>query len=136
MPTPTSLDFTRPITIAEGVHWVGFYDRDAGLHCNPYLVVDGGEAVLIDGGSLPDFPVVLTKILQTGIHPGAIRALVYQHIDPDLCGSMARFEEGMRLNKICSDKLAEAESKIEMLVKRADGTLEWADYNPKPNGAQ
>ncbi len=50
--------------------------------------------------------------------------------------SMARFEEGMRLNKICSDKLAEAESKIEMLVKRADGTLEWADYNPKPNGAQ
>ncbi|NMA41110.1 MAG: exodeoxyribonuclease VII small subunit [Lentisphaerae bacterium] len=50
--------------------------------------------------------------------------------------SMAKFEEGMRLNKICSDKLAEAESKIEMLVKRADGTLEWTDYNPKPNSAQ
>ncbi|HOG50857.1 MAG TPA: exodeoxyribonuclease VII small subunit [Lentisphaeria bacterium] len=50
--------------------------------------------------------------------------------------SMAKFEEGMRLNKICSDKLAEAESKIEMLVKRADGTLEWTDYNPKSNSAQ
>jgi exodeoxyribonuclease VII small subunit len=45
--------------------------------------------------------------------------------------SMAQFEEGMRLNKICSDKLAEAENKIEMLVKRADGSLQWADYTPK-----
>lgn len=45
--------------------------------------------------------------------------------------SMAKFEEGMQLNKICADKLAEAESKIEMLVKKADGTLEWTDYQPK-----
>ena len=45
--------------------------------------------------------------------------------------SMVKFEEGMRLNKICADKLAEAESKIEMLVKRADGSLGWTDYQPK-----
>ncbi|MDD4099221.1 MAG: exodeoxyribonuclease VII small subunit [Lentisphaeria bacterium] len=49
--------------------------------------------------------------------------------------SMAQFEEGMRLNKICSDKLAEAENKIEMLVKRADGSLQWADYTPKPTAS-
>lgn len=43
--------------------------------------------------------------------------------------SLAQFDEGMRLSKICSDKLAEAENKIEMLVKRNDGSMGWVDYN-------
>ncbi|MCX7636187.1 MAG: MBL fold metallo-hydrolase, partial [Syntrophales bacterium] len=83
--------YDRPIAIAPGVYWVGFHDERADLHCNPYLVVDGDEAVLIDGGSRPDFAVVMTKILQTGVAPQRIKALVYHHSDPDLCGSMANF---------------------------------------------
>ena len=35
--------------------------------------------------------------------------------------SMAQFEEGMRLNKLCQAKLREAEQKIEKLVRKEDG---------------
>jgi flavorubredoxin len=81
--------YDRPIEIADGVHWIGFFDEHEHLHCNPYLVVAGDEAVLIDGGSRADFATVMTKILQVGISPDRIVALVYQHYDPDLCGSMS-----------------------------------------------
>ena len=39
--------------------------------------------------------------------------------------SMAQFEEGMRLNKLCQAKLKEAEQKIERLVRKDDGSLAW-----------
>lgn len=100
-----NLDYDRPVRIAEDVFWVGFYDTESGLHCNPYLVVDGEEAVVIDGGSRPHFPIVMMKILQVGLHPSAITALIYHHYDPDLCGSIPNFEDliGRPDLKIISD---------------------------------
>lgn len=87
------LDYSRPIEIGDGVFWVGFNDEETGLHCNPYLIVDEGEAILIDGGSRPDFPQVMMKILKTGITPKSISGLIYQHYDPDLCGSLPNLED-------------------------------------------
>ncbi|MBF0370163.1 MAG: MBL fold metallo-hydrolase [Magnetococcales bacterium] len=87
----TILDYSGPIELAPGVYWVGYSDTFAGLNCNPYLIVDNGEAVLIDGGSRPDFSTVMRKILQTGISPENIHTLIYQHFDPDLCGSIPNF---------------------------------------------
>jgi flavorubredoxin len=84
--------YENPIEIADGIFWVGFYDQQSGLHCNPYLIIDNDEALVIDGGSRPDFPTVMMKILQTGIAPNQIKALLYQHYDPDLCGSIPNFE--------------------------------------------
>ncbi|MFC1726868.1 MBL fold metallo-hydrolase, partial [candidate division KSB1 bacterium] len=75
------------------IYWIGFYDIATGLHCNPYLIVDDKEAVVIDGGSRPDFPTVMMKIFQTGVSPKNIKALIYQHYDPDLCGSVSNFED-------------------------------------------
>lgn len=86
-------DYDSPIEIAEGIYWVGFYDKQSGLHCNPYLIIDNDEAVLIDGGSRTDFSTVMLKILQTGIDPKKIIRLIYQHYDPDLCGSIPHFED-------------------------------------------
>jgi flavorubredoxin len=86
-------DYNSAISIADGIYWVGFYDVQSGLHCNPYLIVDGNEAVVIDGGSRPDFPTVMMKILETGISTSSIIALIYQHYDPDLCGSVGHFED-------------------------------------------
>jgi flavorubredoxin len=87
-------------TIPEGaveidpkIYWIGFYDAQSGLHCNPYLIIDEDEAIVIDSGSRPDFPVVMMKLLQTGIAPQQIGALIYQHYDPDLCGSIPNFED-------------------------------------------
>jgi flavorubredoxin len=90
---PHQPDYDSAVLIAEGVYWVGFYDVQSGLHCNPYLIVDGNEAVVIDGGSRPDFPTVMMKILETGIAASSIVALIYQHYDPDLCGSVTHFED-------------------------------------------
>jgi len=83
-----SYEYDRPIPIADGIFWVGFHEEKTNLHCNPYLLVEGDQAVLIDGGSRPDFAVVMMKILQAGLQPGQITALIYHHYDPDLCGSM------------------------------------------------
>jgi len=90
------IDYDYPVEIAEGVFWVGFFDKQSGLHCNPYFIIDEDEAIIIDGGSRPDFPTVMMKILQTGFTPKKIKALVYQHYDPDLCGSIPNFEDMIR----------------------------------------
>ena len=87
-----NLDYQNPILIAPGVYWVGFHDKPSGLHCNPYVVTDGDEAVVIDGGSRPDFPTVMMKILQAGVDPSKVKALIYHHYDPDLCGSLPNYE--------------------------------------------
>lgn len=88
-----NLDYSRPIKLAEDVYWVGFGDALEQLYCNPYLIVDGEEAVLIDGGSRPDFSTVMRKVLQTGISPDSISHLIYHHYDPDLCGSIPNLED-------------------------------------------
>ena len=92
----TDADYESAVEIAPGIFWVGFYDAPSGLHCNPFLIVDGDEAVVIDGGSRPDFATVMLKILQTGVTPRQIKALIYQHYDPDLCGSAPNFEDSIR----------------------------------------
>ena len=94
------IDLEGAVEIAEGVYWIGFYDEQAGLHCNPYLIIDNDEAMVIDGGSRPDFATVMMKILQTGITPGQIVALLYQHYDPDLCGSIPNFEDIIKRNDL------------------------------------
>lgn len=86
-------DYENPIQIARGIYWVGYYDTERNLRCNPYLIIDGDEAVLIDGGSRTDFSTVMLKILKTGITPAQLQTLIYQHYDPDLCSSIPNFEE-------------------------------------------
>jgi flavorubredoxin len=81
--------YDRPIEIAEKIYWVGFDEKRSNIHCNPYLIIEGNQAVLIDAGSRPDFALVMMKILQTGITPEQIAALIYHHYDPDLCGSLS-----------------------------------------------
>jgi len=104
-PTENDIDLESAVEIAEGIYWIRFYDYQSGLHCNPYLIVDNDEAMVIDGGSRPDFATVMMKILQTGIVPNQIIALLYQHYDPDLCGSIPNFEDIIKRNdlKILSD---------------------------------
>lgn len=44
--------------------------------------------------------------------------------DLDLDESIAEFEKGVKLARICHDKLAEAEKKIEILQKNTNGRIE------------
>jgi flavorubredoxin len=90
----------HPIEIAEGIYWLGYTNNNVGLHCNPYLIREGDEAVLIDGGSRDDFSYVMLKILRTGLKPSQIKRLIYHHYDPDLCGSLPQLEAIIRTEEL------------------------------------
>jgi flavorubredoxin len=85
-------DYGKPFKLADDVFWVGFYDGQSGSNANPYLIVDGDEAVVINSGSRSDFPLVMMKIMQSGIVPASIVALIYQNYDPRVCGSIPHME--------------------------------------------
>jgi len=87
------LNYDEPIEIAPGIYWIGFLDMEHDLNCNPYLIVEEKEAIVVDGGSRTDFSTVMIKILQTGVNPSKIVKLLYHHYDPDLCGSIPDFEK-------------------------------------------
>ncbi|OGP51072.1 MAG: exodeoxyribonuclease VII small subunit [Deltaproteobacteria bacterium RBG_13_43_22] len=44
--------------------------------------------------------------------------------DLSLEDSMKLFEEGMRLSRICSERLAEIQKRVEILLKSEDGSLQ------------
>jgi flavorubredoxin len=86
------LDFNEAIAITRDIHWVGFYDQEANLHCNPYLLIDDPDVVLFDPGSIPHFPVVMRKVIDL-VNPGEITHVVVSHQDPDVCGNLAVLED-------------------------------------------
>jgi len=49
---------------------------------------------------------------------------------------LAKYEEGARLAKICQDKLAEAELKIEQLEKNAAGEAKLKPFAPPENSGE
>ncbi len=85
------IDYDQAVEIAEGVYWVGYYDENAELYCNPYLIVDDGEGIVIDPGCIPHFPIVARKIVSL-IQPNKISHIVLSHQDPDICSSLPVME--------------------------------------------
>lgn len=77
--------------LGDDIYWVGFADWSAGFSNNPYLLVCGEEAVLVDPGSLLHYHVVAKKVLQI-VRPEQISTIIVQHQDPDLCASIPKFE--------------------------------------------
>ena len=85
-------DYSNAVTILRDIHWVGFYDREAHLHCNPYLLIDEKDVVLFDAGSIPHFPIVMRRIIDL-VRPEDISVIVACHQDPDVCGNLAVLED-------------------------------------------
>ena len=90
------LNIEEAIKVTNDIYWVGFSDKKAHLHCNPYLLVDGSgrdvEAVLFDPGSLTDFPKIMRKVLET-VDPAKISVIVAHHQDPDVCSNIPVVED-------------------------------------------
>ncbi|SHH14221.1 response regulator [Clostridium grantii] len=78
--------------IYENIYWVGSYDKLNGLHCNPYLIIDGDEAILIDPGSVIDFEIVYKNVTSL-IDIEKLKYIVLSHQDPDICSSTPLFEK-------------------------------------------
>ena len=85
-------DYNNAIAVTRDIHWVGYYDQEAQLHCNPYILVDEDDIVLFDPGSVPHFPVVMRKVIDT-VNPKDITHLIISHEDPDVCGNIAVVED-------------------------------------------
>lgn len=83
---------SEAVEITDNIYWIGFYDSDSKLNSNPYLIVDNDEAVLIDPGSIPDFPVIMRKIIDI-ISPEKISTIIVAHQDPDVCGNLPVMED-------------------------------------------
>ena len=82
--------------LAPGVFWVGSDRRVSSLHCNPYLILDGEEGILIDPGSPLDFDIV-KKNVESLCPLERITSLILHHQDPDLAASAPLFaRSGMK----------------------------------------
>ncbi len=56
--------------------------------------------------------------------------------DISLEDSLKLFEEGIRLSRICNQKLDEAEKRVEILIKGDDGTLKTKPFSPATHPGQ
>jgi diguanylate cyclase (GGDEF)-like protein len=84
--------------LGSGYHWVGSKSLSDRLQCNPYLLIDGDEAVLFDPGSSMDFEQVLENV--RSLCPlDSVRYVVLHHHNPSLASSVPLFEKaGMRFS--------------------------------------
>jgi len=85
-------NYDDAIAVTREIHWIGFHDERSGLRCNPYLLLDQDEALMIDPGSIPDFPIIMRKVIDV-TDPAAISHLIASHQDPDVCGNLAVVED-------------------------------------------
>ncbi|MDS0525677.1 diguanylate cyclase [Clostridium sp. SHJSY1] len=82
----------KNVELADGVYWVGEIPKNNELNCNPYLIIDNEEGVLIDPGSVLDFDVVYSNVIEL-IPLNNIKYVILHHQDPDLCASVPLFEK-------------------------------------------
>ncbi len=85
----------EPVEVAENIFFVGFSDEEAGFSNNPYLIVDGNEAALIDPGPAHPlmFEIIETKVKKVLGDLHKIRYLIASHQDPDIAGNIPLFEK-------------------------------------------
>lgn len=88
----SKLNYNDAVAVTREIHWVGFYDQQLHLHCNPYLLIDEDDIILFDPGSIPHFPIVMRKVIDL-VNPGDISAVIVSHQDPDVCGNLAVLED-------------------------------------------
>ncbi len=90
------MNYSNAIKIDEDIYWIGWYRKEAPLRSNAYLIKDesddGVEVILIDPGSITDFPTVLRKITQV-CDLKDIKYIILHHQDPDICASVPKIEE-------------------------------------------
>jgi exodeoxyribonuclease VII small subunit len=56
--------------------------------------------------------------------------------DLSLDRALQLFEEGVQISRFCNAKLEEAERKVEVLVKTADGTMKEEPFSEQAEGAE
>lgn len=86
------INIDEPVEIAENIYWIGAVDPETSFHCNPYLMIDGDEAILFDPGSMMHIAAVLKKLFSL-VKLEQVKYVVVTHQDPDLCASIPLLEK-------------------------------------------
>ncbi len=87
-----SVDYSKPIEIAENIYWVGSVIPNDPFQCHVYLIENEDESVLLDPGSMITFPETVDKI--TEITPlRNIKYIIAHHQDPDITGCVSTLEK-------------------------------------------
>ncbi|MBN2797728.1 MAG: hypothetical protein JXX28_01155 [Deltaproteobacteria bacterium] len=90
---PETYDHEHAVEIAPGIYHLGVQDEENVWANVPYLIVDGGEAVVIDPGSAkPEFFEVVLRKIRSVIDPRIIKHVIVQHQDPDLAAAVPLLE--------------------------------------------
>ncbi len=79
------------IALGGGYYWVGSSSLAGDLVCNPYLLVEEGEGVLFDPGSVLDVEEVMAAAASV-LPLEKIRYVVLHHQDPDLAAAVPAME--------------------------------------------
>lgn len=82
--------------VVDGIYHIGNFHSRNGLDCNPYILIDGDEAILFDPGAAIEFDEVISNIKEL-IDLDKITHIVLHHQDADICSSIPLFEKlGLR----------------------------------------
>lgn len=86
--------------LGNGFFWVGTTESSENFQCNPYILIEGDEAVLFDPGSVLDYEEVL-KNVQSLVPLSKVRYVVLSHQDPDVASAVPLMEKlGMRFTVV------------------------------------
>jgi exodeoxyribonuclease VII small subunit len=78
----------------------------------------------IDASKKPDFEKSLARLEEV------VRRLESPQLSLD--DAMKLFEEGVELSRECQKQLEEAEGRVEILLKKADGKIAAQPFEPEP----
>jgi exodeoxyribonuclease VII small subunit len=78
----------------------------------------------VEPAKKPDFERSLARLEEV------VRKLESPQLSLD--DAMKLFEEGVELSRECQKQLEEAEGRVEILLKKADGKMVAEDFDPEP----
>jgi flavorubredoxin len=88
------------------VYWLGIEeaDEEKGILTNQYLIVDNGEAALLDPGGYFIFERVAKNVLSQ-VDPMDVKYILYSHQDPDVIGTINLWYEELPNAKMAISSL-------------------------------
>lgn len=88
-------DMSKPTLLQQSedhcIYWLGNCE-DTAFRCNVYLVVDAGEALIVDPGNRAHFESVVARVRQI-MNPADLTGMILCHPDPDVAASMVDWLE-------------------------------------------
>ena len=118
------MDFTKAVSIADNIYWVGEFLENDPFQCLPYFIENGDESILIDPGSMLEFEAVMQKVSEITSLKN-IKYIILHHQDPDLCAAVPSIEK--RIDR--DDLEIITHSRMSVLIKHYQVTSKYYEID-------